>query len=141
MNKLLKFAGAFIMLSMLSAIPSAAQIVDSMTFTTTFAFYVGNAKMPAGTYTVRPSDIDENLLQIEDMAKKASAFIEYTPMHADSPHKATETTFKKYGTTEFLDQLWVAGQQFGMQVSPTKVEQKLAKSGAPAAHSVPAKGK
>jgi hypothetical protein len=141
MKKLLKLAGASSLLWMLFAIASPAQIVDSMNFTTTFPFYAGNTKLPAGSYVVRPSGIDDNVLLIEDLAKKASAFIEYTPTQADSTHKTTDTTFKKYGTTDFLDQLWIAGQQFGMQILPTKVEQKMAKAGAPQSHSVPAKGK
>jgi hypothetical protein len=141
MNKLLRLAGASSVLCLALAIPSVAQIVNQMDFTTTFPFYAGNTKLPAGSYTVRPSGIDDNTLLIEDLAKKASAFVEFTPTQSDSVHKTTETTFKKYGTTDFLDQLWISGQQFGMQILPTKVEQKLAQGGAATPHSVQAKGK
>ncbi len=67
-------------------------------------------------------------------------FVEYTPTQADSGHKATDVGFKKYGTTEVLNAVWVRGQQFGMQMEVTKFEQSLAKSGAPTTHSVAAKG-
>jgi hypothetical protein len=141
MKKLLRLVGVCSLLCAALAIPSPAQIATQMDFTTTFPFMAGNTKLPAGSYTVRPSGMDENVLLIEDLAKKASAYIEFEPTQSDNPHKMTETSFKKYGSTDFLDQLWIAGQQYGMQILPTKIEQKMAKAGAPQAHSVPAKGK
>jgi hypothetical protein len=141
MKKLLRLAGVCSLLCAALAIPSPAQIATQMDFTTTFPFMAGNTKLPAGSYTVRPSGMDENVLLIEDLAKKASAFIEITPTQSENVHKTTETSFKKYGTTDFLDQLWIAGQQYGMQILPTKVEQKMAQGGTATPHSVPAKGK
>ena len=114
MKRLLNLACASAVLCLAFVIPAPAQIDNSVNFTTTFPFYAGNAKFPAGSYKV-----------------SAASF----------SGKSSETGFKKYGTTEVLSTIWVGGQKFGMQVEVTKFEQSLAKSGAPAAHSVPATGK
>jgi hypothetical protein len=140
MTKLLKLAGASALLYLAFAIPAPAQISNSVNFTTPFSFYAGNTKLPAGSYKVTQAGFDNTVLTIESTNGSHSAFVEYTPTQADSGHKATDVGFKKYGTTEVLNTVWVGGQQFGMQVQITKFEQSLAKSGAPTAHSVPAKG-
>ena len=141
MKNLLKVAGASGLLFLLFAIPGTAQIMNAVNFTTTFPFYAGNTKMPAGSYRITPSNISDNVLQIESSTGSHSAFIEYVPTQAESGHKATDVSFKKYGTTDFLDRIWVGGQTYGMQIEPTKVEQKLAASSQPQAHSVSGKGK
>jgi hypothetical protein len=50
MKNLLKAFGASGLLCLLFAIPATAQIVNGLSFTTTFPFYAGNTKMPPGTY-------------------------------------------------------------------------------------------
>ncbi len=140
MRKLWKLAGASGLLCLLFAIPASAQITNAVNFTTSFGFYVGNTKLPAGSYKITPTTYSTSTLLIESSNGSHSAFLEYIPTQADSSHKTTDVTFKKYGTSDFLDCIWVGGQQFGMQVEPTKVEQKLAEGGAPTSHSVTAKG-
>ncbi len=140
MKKMLKLVGTSSLLCLLFAIPATAQITVGLTFTTTFPFYAGNTKLPAGTYKITPSQYSTDILQIDSSVGNHSAFIEYTPSQTGASHKATDVSFKKYGTTDFLDTIWVQGQQFGMVVEPTKVEKKLAEGGAPQGHSVPAKG-
>ena len=44
------------MLCLLSAIPAMAQVDNRLTFQAPFAFYAGNAKLPAGSYTVTQQD-------------------------------------------------------------------------------------
>jgi hypothetical protein len=114
------------LLSLLSAMPLAAQIVDGVDFTTSFPFYVGNAKMPAGSYKITPSENDESILQIQSADGARSAFIDFVPTHSDQPHPHSDVTFHKYGDTEYLNRIWVAGQRYGMKVEPTKVETKAA---------------
>ena len=53
------------LISLLSVVPLAAQIDNGVRFTTSFPFYVGNAKMPAGSYKITQSDMDESILQIQ----------------------------------------------------------------------------
>jgi hypothetical protein len=140
MTKLLKLAGTSVLLYLAFAIPAPAQINNSVNFTTTFPFYAGNTKLPAGSYKISPASFDSSVLTIESATGGHSAFIEYTPTQAEAGHKTTDVGFKKFGSTDFLDTIWVGGQQFGMQLQTSKYEQSLAKGGAPTAHSVSAKG-
>jgi hypothetical protein len=127
---------------LLFGMPAAAQIVNGVDFTTSFPFYAGNAKMPAGAYTISQAPDEDNavlLIQSKDLSH--SAFLEISPTQAADPHTKTEVTFNKYGATEYLNQVWVAGQSYGMQVNPTKVEQKAASNAAAAQHSISAKAR
>jgi len=124
------------------AAPVTAQIVNGVDFTTSFPFYAGNAKMPAGAYTItQPQGDDNTVLLIESKTGSHSAFLDNIPTQAANPHPQSDVTFNKYGTTEYLSQVWVAGQNYGMQVLPTKVEQKAASSSSAVKHSVSGKAR
>ncbi len=139
MKKLLKLVCASALMCLCFVIPGSAQIQNGLSFTTAFSFYAGNTKLPAGSYTVRSVDFGSDTLVIEDSTGKHSAFIDIEPTQSDSNHKSGDVTFNKYGGVDFLNRLWVGGQQYGMQVAQSKYEKKLAASGAPQTHSVPAK--
>jgi hypothetical protein len=139
MKNLLKLVCASALMCLCFAIPGSAQISNGLAFTTTFTFYAGNTKLPAGSYTVHAVDFGSDTLVIEDSTGKHSAFIDIEPTQSSSDHKSGDVTFNKYGGVDFLNRLWVGGQQYGMQVTPSKYEKKLAASGAPQTHSVPAK--
>ena len=141
MKNLLKLVGASVLMCLCFAIPGSAQILNGLTFTTTFPFYAGNTKLPAGSYTVRAVDFGSDTLEIEDSTGKHSAFIDIVQTQTEPAHKSGDVTFNKYGGIDFLNRLWVGGQQYGMQVEPSKYEKKLAASGAPQTHSVPSTAK
>ena len=124
------------LLSLLSVMPLAAQIDNGVDFTTTFPFYAGNAKMPAGSYKITQSDIDSSVLQIQSANGAYSAFVDFIPTHADQPHPQTDVTFHKYGDTEYLNRIWVNGQRYGMKVDPTKAETKAATTTSVVEHSL-----
>src|ERR1700687_1399294 len=84
------------LLSLLSVMPLAAQIVDGVDFTTSFPFYVGNARMPAGSYKITQSDMDASILQIQSNDGGHAAFIEFVPTHSAQPHPHSDVTFHKY---------------------------------------------
>lgn len=114
------------LLSLLSVMPLAAQILNGVDFTTSFPFYAGNAKMPAGSYKIIQSDMDESILQIQSNDGVHSALIDFIPTHSGQPHPHSDVTFHKYGGTEYLNRIWVRGQEYGMKVDPTKAEMKTA---------------
>ena len=126
MRRLSKIAVAGAFLALGFTLPVTAQIVSGtpMNFTTSFPFYAGNAKMPAGSYRITASDFDDNELQIQSLDKKYSAFVDFIPTQSEQPHKQSDVTFHKYGNTEYLNRIWIQGQQFGMKVYPTKAELK-----------------
>ena len=123
---------------LLSAIPTVAQIDNSVTFEVPFAFYAGNAKMPAGSYTVTQPDDNAELLLIESADGSHSAFVEYAPDGSDTPPPKTEITFNKYANTDFLSGISVQGQT-SMQIRASKAEQNAAKAAAAEKHSLSAK--
>ena len=126
------------LLSLLSVMPLSAQIDNGVRFTTSFPFYVGNAKMPAGSYKITQSDMDESILQIQSNDGVHSALIEFVPTHSAQPHPHFDITFHKYGDTEYLNRIWVQGQKYGMKVDPTKAETKAAANANVVEHSLSA---
>ena len=120
--------------------PALAQIANGVDFTTSFPFYAGNAKMPDGAYTItQPPDEENTVLLIQGKDGSHSAFLDIAPTQAANPHPNSDVTFNKYGTTDYLSQVWVTGQNYGMQILPTKAEQKAASNAAAEPHSVAAK--
>jgi hypothetical protein len=126
------------LLSLLSVMPLAAQITDGVDFKTSFPFYAGNAKMPAGSYKIIQADNDPNMLQIQSNDGTRSAFIEFMPTHSAQPHPHSDVTFHKYGDTEYLNRIWVGGQKYGMKLEPTKSEMKAAANATVVEHSLSA---
>jgi hypothetical protein len=127
------------LLSIMCAIPTMAQITNMVRFDAPTAFYAGNAKMPAGSYTVSQPDVDANLLLIEDANGSHSAFVEYEVVSSDTTHAQSDVTFNKYGNVDFLSAVSVEGRKSEMQISPSKVEQNAAKAAAAEKHSLSAK--
>jgi hypothetical protein len=123
---------------LVTAIPASAQILDGLDFTTSFPFYVGNARMPAGSYQVTQSGMDNSILSIDSKDGSHSAFIDFIPTESDSDHAHSDVTFRRYGNTDFLNRLWVGGQEYGMRVEPTKAESRLAASTSAVEHSIAA---
>jgi hypothetical protein len=127
------------LLSLLSVMPLAAQIVDGgVDFKASFPFYAGNAKMPAGAYKIIQPDNDGSLLQIQSIDGVHSAFIDVIPTHSAQPHRHSDVTFHKYGDTEYLNRIWIGGQKYGMKVEPTKSEMKAATNANVVEHSLSA---
>ena len=127
------------LLSVLCAIPTMAQIPNKVTFETPSAFYAGNAKMPAGSYTATQPNVDDNLLLIEDAGGSHSAFVECVVAPTDTPRPQTDVTFNKYGNVDFLGTIWIQGRNSEMQILPSKAEQNAAKAANAEKHTLSAK--
>ena len=139
MNNVKKLIVLMGLLSVLCAIPTMAQIANKVTFDAPSAFYAGNAKMPAGSYTVTQQDGDDSLLLIEDAGGSHSAFVEYVVAPTDTPRPQTDVTFNKYGNVDFLSAIWIQGRNSEMQILPSKAEKNAAKSADAEKHSLSAK--
>jgi hypothetical protein len=136
MNSFGKLVVKMGLVSLLSVMPLAAQIDNGVDFTTSFPFYAGNAKMPAGSYKISQTDIDSSVLQIQSSDGVHSALVEFIPTHAEQPHSQSDVTFHKYGDTDYLNRIWVNGQRYGMKVDPTKAETKAAANANVVEHSI-----
>jgi hypothetical protein len=124
--------------ALVSAMSLRAQIVNGLTFKAPAAFYAGNTKFPAGSYTITQSSVDNDTLLIQSAGDKFEAYFAALPTQAEQPHAKTEVTFHKYGGVDYLNQVWIQGQTSGLQVDPTKAEQKAAAGGSSGDHSVAA---
>jgi len=134
MNSVGKLVVRIGFLSLLSVLPLAAQIDTSVDFTTSFPFYAGNAKLPAGNYRVSQPDMDVEILRIQNIDEPRSAFVDFTPTQSLQPHRRSAVSFEKYGDTDYLDRVWIAGQTYGIEADPTKVEAAAAAGANAAAH-------
>jgi hypothetical protein len=127
------------LLSVLFAIPGMAQINTRVTFDAPSAFYAGNTRMPAGSYTATQPSFDDSLLLIEDASGSHSVFVEYVIANSDTPHAESDVTFNKYGKVDFLSAIWVEGDDTTMQILPSKFEQKTAKAADAEKHTLSAR--
>jgi hypothetical protein len=114
------------LISLMSVMPLAAQIEKGVDFTTSFPFYAGSTRMPAGSYKITPSGFDTSVLLIQSRDGAYSTFVDFIPTLAEQPHLRSDVTFHKYGDTDFLNRIWIKGQHYGMKVDPTKVETNAA---------------
>jgi hypothetical protein len=126
MKNLSKLVAGMGLLSLLFVMPLAAQIENGVDFTTSFPFYAGNVWMPAGSYRITQSEVVSSILEIQSSDRVHSAFLDIIPTQSVQPHAQSDVTFHKYGDTEYLNRIWAEGQQFGMEVEPTKAELKAA---------------
>jgi hypothetical protein len=140
MNNVGKLVGKIGLLSFLSVMPLVAEIDNGVDFTTTFPFYAGDTKLPAGQYKVSQPDQDDPLLLVESLDRKHSAFVEFEATHAAEPHRASDITFQKYGDTDYLNRVWIEGQKYGIKIVPSKVEAEAAADANAVQHSTVAKG-
>ena len=138
MKKVSKLVVRMGLLSLLSVMPLAAQIVNGVDFITSFPFYAGNAELPAGSYKITHPDMDTSVLQIQSNDGVHSAFVDIIPTHSAQPHSHSDVTFHKYGNTEYLNRIWIEGQEYGMKVDPTKAETKAAANANVVEHSLSA---
>jgi hypothetical protein len=140
MNSVGKLVGKIGLLSFLSVMPLVAEIDNGVDFTTTFPFYAGDTKLPAGQYKVSQPDQDDPLLLVESLDRKHSVFVEFESTHSAEPHRGSDITFQKYGDTDYLDRVWIEGQKYGVKITPSKVETEAAADANAAQHSTVARG-
>jgi hypothetical protein len=126
------------MLFLLSAIPTMAQTDNEVILEAPFAFYAGDVKMPAGSYTLTPDD-NTNVLLIKSADGSHSAFVEYELVESGTRPSDSEITFNKYGKTDFLNRISMPAERFAMRILPSDAEQSAAKSAAAEQHSLSAK--
>jgi hypothetical protein len=120
-----------------SATVIAQQFSDSIAFTTTFPFSVGNATLPPGKYTVRSIEDEKSVMEVSGVNTPTSVMLEVEPASSEQPHKKGEVVFKKYGDKYVLSEVWPEGSNAGALAVKSRVEQMHEKkNGAPTKQSV-----
>lgn len=107
---------------------ASAQIDISLEFTTAFPFTVGNATLPAGSYTITPADDeDPRVLRIEG-AHASAFFLTESAQPTQAPSK-TEIEFSRYGDRYVLKNIWVQGSTIGYLAETALGERHAVKKG------------
>ena len=132
MHKFEKIVMAMGMLSLLSAIPLAAQVANSavnrVVFTAPFPFYAGTVKLPAGSYIITEANDTTNVVLIRNSAGTKGDFIHFIPTSSLHPQKETDLTFQKIGDTGYLQTLSIEGETGEIEFPRTKAEAKAAET-------------
>jgi hypothetical protein len=128
MHRFGKIVGTMGMLSLLSAMPLAAQVANSLVysviFTAPFPFYAGSVKLPAGSYRITEPNENTKIVLIRNIAGTKGEFINFIPTSSLQPQKENDVTFQKYGDTGYLQALSLKGETNGIEFPRTKAEAK-----------------
>ena len=111
------------------AISAMAQ--PTVTANIPFAFYVGDMKLPAGSYeieTVRPQ-----VLRIKNASTHnvAAAFNPVPITRPEAPGRPGRLVFYRYGVSYFLSEMWPAGSSTGRLVPRSDFQLELARKTLP----------
>jgi hypothetical protein len=133
MKKSAVFVALIGMTMLMGGLPSFAQ--TSYNFHAPSGFYAGNAKMPAGTYTIRQSQDDPQMWELSNSSGSHSVLLEARQSSKASKGKP-EVLFNKYGATDYLEGVEASsGNSIDIQVSAA--EKMAAKKGTATPHTVP----
>ena len=128
MHKFGKIVMTMGVLSLLSVIPLAAQVANSVVtrvvFTVPFPFYAGTVKLPAGSYIITEPNENADVVLIRNSAGTKGELINFIPTSSWDPQKENDVTFQKYGDTGYLQTLSIEGETDGLEFPRTKAEAK-----------------
>ena len=134
MKKSAVFVALIGMTMLLGGLSSFAQAV-AYNFHAPASFYAGNAKMPAGSYTLRQSGDDASLFELQNTASAHSVILETRQSSKTSKGKP-EVLFNKYGGTDYLEAVETSTGN-SIDIVPSAAEKLAAKKGSPQPHTVP----
>jgi hypothetical protein len=107
----------------------------SFNFKMPSSFYAGNAKMPAGSYTLKPMGEDANTFMLENSAGTHSVVLEVRQSSKTSKGRP-EVLFNRYGTTDYLEAVETSDGN-SIDIAGGAAEKLAAKSAKPQPHTVP----
>jgi len=105
----------------------AASMRTSVSANVPFDFYVANAKLSAGEYTISESNGGTALLLIQ---KKGGGDNAYVFSSAATPEKSGDNSklvFNRYNDSYFLSKILAPGLEVGHDISPSRKERELEK--------------
>jgi len=114
--------------------PSFAQTI-AYSFHMSSSFYAGNAKMPAGTYTLRQSPDEPSIYELTNNAGSHSVILE-TRSSSKASKAKPEILFNNYGGMDYLEAVETSSGN-SIDIMPGAAEKQAAKKGSPKPHTVP----
>ena len=115
---------------------ASAQIGDTtIEANITHDFIVGTTTLPAGKYEIKSLyETDPNSFEIRSANGHAVAVFETHSAQANRTPRKTELVFNKLGDSYFLSQIWLEGNDVGIELEKTKEEKKLEEGGIASEH-------
>jgi hypothetical protein len=114
--------------------PSFAQTI-AYNFHMSSSFYAGNAKMPAGTYTLRQSPDEPSIYELSNNAGSHSVILE-TRSSSKTSKANPEILFNNYAGMDYLEAVETSSGN-SIDIMPGAAEKQAAKKGSPKPHTVP----
>ena len=134
MKKSAVFVALIGMTMLLGGLSSFAQAV-AYNFHAPASFYAGNAKMPAGNYTLRQSGEDSQLFELSNTGGTHSVVLE-TRQSSKTSKGNPEVLFNTYAGMDYLEAVETSTGN-SIDIIPQAAEKLAAKKGSPKPHSVP----
>ena len=129
MRSLVRSLGVATGILMFAGVQNAsAQITYPIEFTTSFPFTVGNATVPAGSYTITPDDDSPAMLRLT--GAHTSVFVETQNAEPRQIPSKTEVVFNRYGDGYVLKAIWVEDSNEGAETLPVEGERHMARGDA-----------
>jgi hypothetical protein len=135
MKKISVFTFAVGLVTLMACLPAMAQV--KVTFAMTSSFYAGNAKLPAGTYTLRQMQDDPNAFDLQNSTGSHTVLLEGRPSSKTTTGNPV-ILFNRYGTMDYLEGVETSTGT-SVDIETSKAEKIAAKKGPPQSHTVPAK--
>jgi hypothetical protein len=135
MKKMGVLVGLTGMMMLIGGPRASAQAQTAFNFHMSSSFYAGNAKMPAGTYTLRQTEDDPSTFMLQNSAGTHSVILEGRQSSKASKGKP-EVLFNRYGTTDYLEGVETSTGN-SIDISGGAAEKLAAKKGTAQPHTVP----
>ena len=93
-----------------------------------FDFVVGSKTLSAGEYSLQQITQDGAGMSVRSSDGDHGVIRLTTSVQSSAPAQKSKLTFRRYGNTYFLAQIWVSGSAQGREMVKSKAERDLAKS-------------
>ena len=108
--------GAVVLLA--GASSANAQVLETIRFSTTFPFTVGNKTLPAGNYRVRPLEGATDVMEISNGT--SATYFAVNPADPRPAQTKDHVTFTRQGSEYALTSIWDSAELSGVEVIPQK---------------------
>jgi hypothetical protein len=89
-----------------------------------FDFQAGSRVMPAGTYEITHSD---SLIELRETSQKAAEFVSVHAAYTLHTPTGSSLVFDRRGDKYFLRQIWLAGNNDGLECPKSRIEKNVEK--------------
>lgn len=122
------------MMTLMGGMSALAQ-QNQYNFNMSSSFYAGNAKMPAGSYTIMQMQEEPGTYILQNSAGSHSVIVE-TRSSSKTSNGKPEVLFNRYGTTDYLEAVETSNGN-SVDIIPSVAEKIAAKKATAQPHTVP----